>query len=311
MLRSAKRCAADPGPMIPTLLWVPALRSSVKNAAPRPGHEAQFPYARVPVNGKLPIGPIPISPEMLSPETLPVNSSVSGIGLVIETFQATSSPFAVSSNISVAFPSATCVPVSLPPEFFKLSVALRSPIGVLIVIFQFPSTAISVSLSCSFPKPEWFRNLNGPGWRYSASRSPSPNRPVRARRSGAGGRANPVGDQDTERDILHGEGRDLRPDQNNRNIERPQFEVPGRCYRDGTGAEREHQCRPGIAREGDIFRNGLGHDRRHVTQHPAALQHDDADCEVSDSRFGQHEAGILGRWRCAAGHDHQHTAGVA
>ena len=59
---------------------------------------------------------------MASPETLPVNSSVSGIGLVIETFQATSSPLAVPSKISVELPSAPCVPVSVPPKFFRLSV---------------------------------------------------------------------------------------------------------------------------------------------------------------------------------------------
>src|SRR6202165_1541518 len=103
------------------------------------------PYARVPLNGKLPIGPMPISPVMLSPETLPVKASVSGIGLVIETFQATSSPMAVPSKIAVGLPSAPCVPVSVPPAFFRVSVALRSPIGVLMVIFQFPSTAIYVS----------------------------------------------------------------------------------------------------------------------------------------------------------------------
>src|ERR1700719_3739163 len=39
MLRSAKRCAADPGSShVPCPTWIPALRSSVKNAAPRPGH---------------------------------------------------------------------------------------------------------------------------------------------------------------------------------------------------------------------------------------------------------------------------------
>ncbi len=33
-------CAADPGPILHSASpWVPALRSSVKNAAPRPGHE--------------------------------------------------------------------------------------------------------------------------------------------------------------------------------------------------------------------------------------------------------------------------------
>src|SRR5258708_30405966 len=109
------------------------------------GGPAEEPYARVPVNGKLPIGPIPISPVMLSPETLPVNASVSGIGLVIETFQATSSPLAAPSKISVELPSAPWVPVSAPPAFFRLSVASRSPIGVLMVMFQFPSTAISRS----------------------------------------------------------------------------------------------------------------------------------------------------------------------
>src|SRR2546426_3870659 len=122
---------------------------------------ASLPYALVPLNGKLPIGPTPISPEMASPETLPVNSSVSGIGLVIETFQATSSPLAVPSKISVELPSAPCVPVSVPPEFFRLSVALRSPIGVLMVIFQFPSTAISWSPHVFFAKPEWFWDQDG------------------------------------------------------------------------------------------------------------------------------------------------------
>src|ERR1700682_98224 len=118
------------------------------------GRPAEWPYALVPVNGKLPIGPIPISPVMLSPETLPVNSSVSGIGLVMETFQATSSPLAVPSKISVELPSAACVPVSAPPAFFKLKVALRSPIGVLMVMFQFPSTAI-------FKSPQLFLRKTG------------------------------------------------------------------------------------------------------------------------------------------------------
>src|SRR6266403_3598038 len=121
-----------------------------------PSASNQHCYALVPLNGKLPIGPIPISPEMVSPETLPGNSSVSGMGLVIETFQATSSPLAVPSNISVELSSAPCVPVSLPPEFFRLSVVSRSPIGVLIVIFQFPSTAIASS-----PSGVFSQNRNG------------------------------------------------------------------------------------------------------------------------------------------------------
>src|SRR5437762_1406219 len=88
---------------------------------------------------------MPISPDMLSPETAPVKDSVSGIGLVIDTFQATLSPLTVPSKISVELPSAPCVPVSAPPAAFTDSEALRSPIGVLITRFQFPSTAIFVS----------------------------------------------------------------------------------------------------------------------------------------------------------------------
>ena len=52
----------------------------------------------MPVNGKLPMKPMPMSPEMESPATWPVNSSVSGIGLVIETFQDTLSPSTVPSK---------------------------------------------------------------------------------------------------------------------------------------------------------------------------------------------------------------------
>src|ERR1700737_3727100 len=172
-------------------VWVPAFAGTTNERS----------YALVPLNGKLPIGPIPISPEMLSPETLPVNSSVSGIGLVMETFQATSSPLAVPSKISVELPSAPCVPVSVPAAFFKLSVALRSPIGVLMVMFQFPSTAISVSSGFSS------QNRNGSGiWvgsarRYSASRRACPIVSSGGlRRSGAGG-AYAVDDEDAKRDI--------------------------------------------------------------------------------------------------------------
>src|SRR5204862_2247027 len=111
--------------------------------------------ARDPVKGKLPIGPMPISPDMLSPETFPMNSRVNGIGLVIETFQLTASPLMAPSKISVELPSAPCVPVSVPPELNRVSVALRSPIGVLMVMFQFPSTAIFVSPTFLPGKPEW------------------------------------------------------------------------------------------------------------------------------------------------------------
>jgi hypothetical protein len=54
MLRSAERCAADPGSIVPlALLWVPALRSSVEHPAPRPGHERNL--LSLPC-GDLPVG---------------------------------------------------------------------------------------------------------------------------------------------------------------------------------------------------------------------------------------------------------------
>src|SRR5260370_36641024 len=130
--------------------------------------QAKRRYALVPRNGKLPIGPMPISPDMLSPETLPVKASVSGIGLVMEIFQATSSPATVPSKISPELPSAPCVPVSAPPELFKLTVALRSPIGVDMVMFQVPSTAISSSPQRLLRKTGMVLGLGGCR-RYSAS----------------------------------------------------------------------------------------------------------------------------------------------
>src|SRR5580698_3783309 len=119
--------------------------------------EARLVYALTPLNGKLPIGPMPVSPDMLSPETLPVKASVSGIGLVMEIFQATSSPLTVPSKISPELPSAPWVPVSVPPALLTESVVLRSPIGVDMVMFQFPSTAILQSPRRSRAKPGWFR----------------------------------------------------------------------------------------------------------------------------------------------------------
>ena len=41
------RCAADPGSTAPVSTWVPAVRSGVKDAAPRPGHERNVLSRRV------------------------------------------------------------------------------------------------------------------------------------------------------------------------------------------------------------------------------------------------------------------------
>src|ERR1700736_3708244 len=60
MLRSAKRCAADPGPIVTQpKVWVPALRSSVKYAAPRPGHGA-LPRQKSPRSNARQVGHWPV-----------------------------------------------------------------------------------------------------------------------------------------------------------------------------------------------------------------------------------------------------------
>src|SRR5690242_2131956 len=190
------------------------MRRPKKMAAPRLGRRllqrvcvtmVTAAYARVPVNGKLPIGPMPISPLMLSPETAPVKESVSGIGLVMETFQATLSPLTVPSKISVELPSAPCVPVSVPPAALTDSEALRSPIGVLITRFQFPSTAICVSPMVQLKRRYRLSHRASPTVSRIRWRDLLPRHPIR-RVSGARGCADAVADQDAERDILDGEG---------------------------------------------------------------------------------------------------------
>src|SRR3954471_5431732 len=197
---------------------------------------------------------MPISPDMLSPETVPVKASVSGIGLVMEIFQATSSPLAVPSKISPELPSAPCVPVSVPPAFFKVSVALRSPIGVVMTIFQFPSTAISWSPH-DVPVNRNGSEMLLPGRRYSLSESASPTLLFYGLSSPCGS-ADPAADQEAECGILDAEGGELGPDQHDGDIERPQLHVAGHRDPDGAGGEREHQRGPGEAGEGNVFRNG-------------------------------------------------------
>jgi hypothetical protein len=51
--RSAQRCAVEPRSTLLLSLWVPALRSNVKDAAPRPGHERNL---LSPACGDLPVG---------------------------------------------------------------------------------------------------------------------------------------------------------------------------------------------------------------------------------------------------------------
>jgi hypothetical protein len=100
-------------------------------------------YARVPVNGHEPNAPVFMLPEIESPSTVPTNSIVIGIGSVIETFHATALPFTVPT-IGPDCPSADWVPVNTLPSLARLTVAARSPIGVLIVSFQFPFATTGV-----------------------------------------------------------------------------------------------------------------------------------------------------------------------
>jgi hypothetical protein len=51
---------------------------------------------------------------------------------------------------------------------------LRSPIGVVMVMFQFPSTAILRLLEWCCAEPEWSWHLDRLGRRYNPSRRASP-----------------------------------------------------------------------------------------------------------------------------------------
>src|SRR5947207_2184924 len=102
-------------------------------------------HARVPENGNAPIMPVSAVPEMLLPSTMPLKVSVSANGLVIEIFHDTSLPETLPSKMSVEPWSPPCLPISVSPADCNASVALRSPIGVFITIFQLPSAAMFCS----------------------------------------------------------------------------------------------------------------------------------------------------------------------
>ena len=72
----------------------------------------------------MPVSALPLS-EL--PSTVPLKVSVSGIGLVIDTFHETSLPLTVPSAISVTLPSASCVPVSVPSAVESVSVSAVRP----------------------------------------------------------------------------------------------------------------------------------------------------------------------------------------
>src|SRR5690242_10147547 len=101
----------------------------------------------------MPVSAVPFS---VSPATVPLNVKVSGIGFVIDTFQDRSLPLTVPSAISVVLPSASCVPVSVPPEVESVSFERRSPIGVFMVRFHVPSAAMArpfeKQLQLSYPE---------------------------------------------------------------------------------------------------------------------------------------------------------------
>src|SRR5262245_6810649 len=110
---------------------------------------------------------------MLSPDTLPRNASVTGMGFLIETFHATSSPAIRPSKISEEDPSTPVVPISVPAALLTLSIALRSPSGVLIVRFQFPSTAILRSPPVALQRvPSNGKGLTPPHARQTMGTSP-------------------------------------------------------------------------------------------------------------------------------------------
>jgi hypothetical protein len=101
--------------------------------------------ARMPENEEDPNEPKTTVPLRLSPWTIPENSSVIGIGLVMDTFQEIVSPFTLPSKMSAEFPSASWLPLSTAPSVLTDRVAGRSPMGVDMTRFQFPSALMMIS----------------------------------------------------------------------------------------------------------------------------------------------------------------------
>src|SRR5262249_60887241 len=100
---------------------------------------------RVPSQVALPNAPSFTLPPILSPVTLPVNSSLIGIGCVRFAHQLTLSPSHLPSCRSRSPCAPFIFPVSLPPELTNTKAAFCAPIGVFIVTFQLPSALISSS----------------------------------------------------------------------------------------------------------------------------------------------------------------------
>src|SRR3954464_12465461 len=89
--------------------------------------------------------PVSAAPVRVFPLPGPVDGRVGGIGLVIGTCHDKSFPLTVPPLMSVVFPSASCVPVSVPPDVESVSLLRRSPIGVFIVRFLVPSADMTRS----------------------------------------------------------------------------------------------------------------------------------------------------------------------
>ena len=64
----------------------------------------QIGYPRVPENGQLPTPLAFTVPAILSPSTVPLNSSVSGMGLLMAALKLMPLPLALPSKMSVALP---------------------------------------------------------------------------------------------------------------------------------------------------------------------------------------------------------------
>ncbi len=77
----------------------------------------------MPENEEVPNAPSFTLPLIVSPLIVPVNSSVIGMGSVIDTFQDASLPLTVPSKMSAEFPSVPWLPVSALPSVFTERVA--------------------------------------------------------------------------------------------------------------------------------------------------------------------------------------------
>jgi len=166
--------------------------------------------------------------------------------VVIETFQATSSPLAVASKNPGGIAVGALRPRQRAAGILSGSACVRSPIGVAHGDVPVTVEAISLVSSRDISQTGMVLRSGWLWWRIAQSDAqPNPHRRDPFCRFGSGRGRRRAGGCDTDGNATYSRRRP-RPWPRSRPPTRktPQLDIAGRGHRDDAGAEREHQHRP-------------------------------------------------------------------